>query len=233
MCLLAAALVVLVLPGSMGQRSSDLLSNLPPAGELTVAHYFPEHPDKAFPAGDVISVVISGRNTGSKALNLSAVVGSINSPEKYEMFIQNFTTMRYFTPLEPGAEASIEYKFRADPILGATPAREFTVALHLFYETEGQYASTTFFNQTVELTERPKVVDFDLLWLAATLLAIGALIAYFGYGALSEKLGLGKGKAKKSKKAEGPVVLDEEDWIKGTHYEVQKRRRAAAATKKA
>jgi len=57
--------------------------------------------------------------------------------------------------------------------------------------------------------------------------------AYFGYGALSEKLGLGKGKAKKSKKAEGPVVLDEEDWIKGTHYEVQKRRRAAAATKKA
>jgi len=40
--------------GSMGQRSSDLLSNLPPAGELTVAHYFPEHPDKAFPAGDVV-----------------------------------------------------------------------------------------------------------------------------------------------------------------------------------
>jgi hypothetical protein len=35
--------------------------------------------------------VVSGRNTGSKALNLSAIVGSINSPQNYEMFIQNFT----------------------------------------------------------------------------------------------------------------------------------------------
>lgn len=46
---------------------------------------------------------------------------------------------RYFSPLAPGAEASLEYKFRADPILGGTPAREFIVALHLLYEvrTEG------------------------------------------------------------------------------------------------
>lgn len=39
----------------MAQRPSDLLGNLPPAGELAVAHYFPEHSDKQFPAGDVVS----------------------------------------------------------------------------------------------------------------------------------------------------------------------------------
>jgi hypothetical protein len=37
-------------------------------------------------------------------------------------------------PVAPGAEASLEYRFRADPILGATPPREFALALHLFYE---------------------------------------------------------------------------------------------------
>ena len=31
----------------------------------------------------------------------------------------------------------MEYKFRADPILGSTPPREFIVALHLFYEVGG------------------------------------------------------------------------------------------------
>ncbi|KIZ03292.1 Translocon-associated protein subunit alpha [Monoraphidium neglectum] len=229
-CLLAAVLA-LVVPGSTAQRPGDLLGNLPPAGELSVAHYFPEHPDKQFPAGDIISVVVSGHNTGAKPMNLSAIVGSINSPEKYEMFIQNFTIGRYFAPLAPGAEASIEYKFRADPILGSTPAREFIVALHLFYEVEGSYFSTTFFNQTVDITEAPKLVDTDLIWLVGTLLAGLGAAGYFAFTKLSEKLGLNKGKAKKAKKAEGPVTIDEDDWVKGTHYEVQKRRRAAAAKK--
>ena len=237
-----------------------------------------------------ITVVVSGRNTGSKPMNLSAVVGSINSPEKFDMYIQNFTVavsrvgcgcrgaaarmeeseeeqqcgaaaagggaaermewmevqrqqrrvhagqeaqcsaapgggrcaeqrklllgaaqapvaadgtcrgtplkstqlqrtpttpttptthrqqnkqrQRYFAPLAPGAEASIEYKFRADPILGATPPREWAVALHVLYEVSGEYFSSTFFNQTVEFAERPRLVDTDLLWLAATLLAL-------------------------------------------------------------
>lgn len=231
-CLLAAVLA-LVLPGGSAQRPSDLLSNLPPAGELSVVHYFPEHPDKQFPAGDVISVVVSGHNTGSRPMNLSAIVGSINSPEKYEMFIQNFTIGRYFAPLAPGAEASLEYKFRADPILGSTPPREFIVALHLFYEVEGAYFSTTFFNQTVDITEPPKVVDTDLLWLAGTMLALLGGLAYLGYSKLADRLGL-KQRAKKAKTkaaADNPAALDEDDWVRGTHYEVQKRRRAAAAKK--
>ena len=37
------------------QRSADLLGNLPPAGDLSVAHYFPGHSDKLLPAGDIVS----------------------------------------------------------------------------------------------------------------------------------------------------------------------------------
>ena len=55
--------------------------------------------------------------------------------------------------------------------------------------------------------------------------------AYLAYTKAAVKFGLNKGKAKKAKKVEGPVTIDEDDWIKGTHYEVQKRRRAAAAKK--
>jgi hypothetical protein len=35
---------------------------------------------------------------------------------------------------------------------------------------------------------------------------------------------------------DGPITLDEDDWVRGTHYDVQKKRRAAtnaAAAKKA
>lgn len=233
-CLLVAA-VALLLPGCVGQRPSDLLSNLPPASpdDLTAVYYFPEHPDKQIPAGEIISVVVSARNTGSRPLNLSAITGSINSAAKYEVFIQNFTIGRYFAPLAPGAEASLEYKFRADPVLGSSPAREFQVALHLLYESHGSYYSSTFFNQTVDIGEVPRVVDFDLVWLALTVAALLAAAAHFGHAAVAERLGLVRGlrgKRKRAARAEVHVTaIDGDDWVKGTHYDVQKRRRAAVA----
>lgn len=47
-----------VLPGTLGQRPSDVLGNLPPAGsELAASHYFPEHSVKSFPAGDVVGAL--------------------------------------------------------------------------------------------------------------------------------------------------------------------------------
>jgi hypothetical protein len=211
-------------------------------------------------------------------MNLSAIVGSINSAEKYDMFIQNFTIgvgligggrggsragcvargsrcagaassgwqwrlqqqrpheqraepwrrqqrrpavlllprlrgltpslphpqpQRYFTPLAPGAEASLEYKFRADPILGSTPAREFQVALHLLYEVDGQYYSSTFFNQTVDISEAPRLVDADLIWLAVTLIALAGGAGGWqrvGWG-LS---GGGRGAGREARPSQGP-----------------------------
>lgn len=48
-------------------------------------------------------------------------------------------------------------------------------------QVDGQYFATTFFNQTVDITEAPKMVDTDLLWLIGTLL----LLLGVGGGCLS------------------------------------------------
>lgn len=81
---------------------------------------------------------------------------------------------RYLTPLAPGEEAAVEYRFRADPALGAAPPRELHLALHLLYGAGGVYHTVTFHNATVEFSEGAALVDADLLWLVLTLLALGA-----------------------------------------------------------
>lgn len=40
--------------GAMAQ-SAELLNTLPAPGALTTAIYFPDHPTKQFPAGDIVS----------------------------------------------------------------------------------------------------------------------------------------------------------------------------------
>ena len=32
------------------------MSNLPPPGSLNLVHYFPDHPTKQFPAGEIVRV---------------------------------------------------------------------------------------------------------------------------------------------------------------------------------
>jgi hypothetical protein len=86
----------------------------------------------------------------------------------------------------------VEYKFRADPILAATPPREWILALHALYEVDGAFFSTTFFNATVDIAEAPRLVDLDLVWLAGTLVMIaagvGARLAARGAGARAVSL---------------------------------------------
>lgn len=64
----------------------------------------------------------------------------------------------------------MEYGFTPNPLLTPT---EFTVALTLFYEdTKGEFFSTTFFNSTIDIVEKPKLIDTDLIFMLLTLLAI-------------------------------------------------------------
>jgi hypothetical protein len=110
-------------------QSAELLNTLPEPGALTTAIYFPDHPTKQFPAGDVVSLyqvlvrpvarrprplltlaccvwpcpqitaVISAHNDNTKSYNLTAVVASLNSPMDFSMYIQNFT--HRVSPWEP------------------------------------------------------------------------------------------------------------------------------------
>ena len=91
---------------------------------------------------------MSAHNDASKPYNLTAIMGSLNSPNDYNLFLYNFTEQIYQTPVLPGHEVSLEYAFRPD---ANTPPRDFTVALHLFYMQDGQLLANTFFNEVRRL----------------------------------------------------------------------------------
>eukprot|EP00877_Chromochloris_zofingiensis_P008853 jgi/Chrzof1/4220/Cz14g03170.t1 len=179
-----------------------------------------------------IKVVVSAHNDNSKPYNLTAIMASLNSPMDFSMYIQNFTQMVYFEPLPPGEEVSLEYIFRPDPILSP---REFTVAVHLFYEDpEGNFYSNTVFNSTVDIVEMPKLVDTEMVFMYLTLAALFGIAGYFAYTSLAEKVGLNKmTKTKKVKKVDGAKVqLNEDEWLKGSPYEVSQRKKATQRTTK-
>lgn len=228
--LLSTALLVVLLQVSAAQHP---LTNLPPPGDISTVHVFPKHATKQFPAGDLIKTVVGIHNDGSQPYNISAIMGSLNSPFDFSMYIQNFTVQYYFQVVEPGEELAVEYVFRPDPILSP---REFIVALTVFYEgTKNGYYSDTFFNETIDIVEMEKLVDTDLIFMYATIIGLLAVGGYFAYKALGNA-GLIK-KAKKGRAAaptSGPT--HDEDYLKGTPYyqqQVKKQKQAAAKTKAA
>jgi hypothetical protein len=90
----------------------------------------------------------------------------------------------YGVLLAPGQEVSLEYKFFPDPRL---EPRDFSVALSVLYRTLAKPSSAgkdddldgvswhshTFFNQTVQIVEVKKLIDWELL----------GLLGIFGAGA--------------------------------------------------
>jgi len=70
----------------------------------------------------------------------------------------------------PKEEAAFEYYFRPDKSL--TPM-ELRVALTMFYmDFDGQMYGSTFFNETVDIIEQKRLIDYEMLWMYIVLLAI-------------------------------------------------------------
>ena len=149
-------------------------------------------------------------------------MGSLNSPTDFSIFVQNFTQQTYFEAVLPGKESSFEYKFMPDP---RVEPRDFIVALTVIYQdTKGVYYSNTFFNQTIEIIEVKKLVDWELLFLYVFIFGLIAGIGYLIYSSVAphlQSLGYISKKSKTKKVAAGPKVQTEEeaeDWLKGTNY---------------
>jgi hypothetical protein len=224
-------LALVALCSGIHAQPSELLNNLPAPGALSTAVYFPEHTTKQFPAGDVITAVISAHNDNTKPYNLTAVVASLNSPLDFTMYIQNFTHQVYFKELPPSGEMSLEYKFRLAP---QVPTRDFAVAIHLIYEDVGSsgYYSNVVFNGTVEVVEKAKLIDTEGLFMYLMIIALFAGIGYWAFSNASDKLGIKKSVKKAGKKGDSKAAaFDEDEWVKGTPYDVEKRKKAAAASK--
>ena len=75
----------------------------------------------------------------------------------------------------------MDYKFVPDARL---EPRDFVVALTVFYQdTKGQYYSNTFFNQTIEIIEVKKMIDWELISMFLILAGIGAGIGECAHAA--------------------------------------------------
>ncbi|MEW5307889.1 MAG: hypothetical protein WDW36_010258 [Sanguina aurantia] len=220
---------------SPAQPYQHPLTNMPPAGPgLTTGYFFPDHANKNFPAGELVKVVLGIHNEGPETYNITAVMGSINAPNDFKVYVQNLTRQMYMQMLEPGQELSLEYTMMPSKDL---PARDFIMAITLFY-SDKRFAmkSSTFFNSTVEVVEVKKFIDTDLLFLYLLLLSIFGAAGYFLLQYI-QGLGFLKNVGKKSKRVETSQRDSDDEWLKGSNYEAVKRKQkaksAAAAAKRA
>lgn len=75
----------------------------------------------------------------------------------------------YFKVVEPSKELSVEYTLTTPKEL---PPNDYQVALTVFYEAADGFKSTTFFNETITVTEKKQLVDTGLLWLYMMMVGI-------------------------------------------------------------
>lgn len=234
--LACAALLIGGAHAAAEQATDHYLTNMPGPGAVTTAFVFPTFPEKSFPAGKMADVVLGFRNEGSETYNVTMIAGSLNSPVDFNVHVQNFTHMGYGQVVKPGEEVSLEYKFLPDPRL---EPRDFVVALTVFYvDGSGKWYTSTFFNQTVNIVEVKKLVDWELLFLIV-LFATG--IAGVVYAAYAYVVSLGWLKSQKkrrttsrSKEPVAPMSAeDQQDWVKGTPYDSFLKNKEKAATKRA
>lgn len=121
------------------------LTDMPPAAEdVESAPFFPEHPDHKFPIGQVVTALCHFTNDGSTYYNVSAIMGSLNSPFEFQHHFQNYSYKPFGTIVKPGEEITFDYKFQLHTELEPV---DYQLAITVFYESDKQSFSTTFFNQ--------------------------------------------------------------------------------------
>eukprot|EP00210_Caulerpa_lentillifera_P002737 g2616.t1 len=205
--LFAFAILIGLVHGEQGQHP---LTNIPPPGDVQTSYVLPEHPSKQFPAGDQIPILLGFHNSASRAYNLSYILGSINLPDN-NMFVQNFSYQVYFTAIKPKEEATFAYSFRPDKSLRPM---ELRVALTAFYmDAEGQGYASTFFNETIDIIEKPKWIDYELLWMYCVMLAMALGVIY---ALVSWIIGLTTTKKRTKKPTAKTDQSGSEDWLKGS-----------------
>jgi len=172
---------------SFSSRNPDLsLPSLPPSLSLS--------PLAPTPAPPQVEVIVGFRNTGPTPANVSFVAGSLNSAADFSTHFQNFTALRPAGPvvsLAPdGGDAAVSYRFQLAPNL---PEYAFQVALTAFLDVDGEtigeganritipaVRAHTFFNRTVDVVEPSRAVDWQLLQMVLTLLAVGGAVGWVG-----------------------------------------------------
>lgn len=186
---------------------------LPASGELRTVWLLPEHPSKEFPAGEYIPILLGVHNQDSKTFNFSRIMGSLNLPQEFNYYVQNFSANAYSVSLKNEEESTLEYKFRPDKSLSPM---ELQVALTVFYkDNSGKEYSTTFFNETIDIVETYKTIDYEAIMMVVVMFGI---LGGIGYGVLAwmGSLNVIKKVAVGGKKKGAKEESSNDDWAEGT-----------------
>lgn len=205
----------------------------PPLSGVTAQQWFPDHPGQRFVAGGLVDVVVGFESSAGEAFNITGIAGSINAPQAFQYYVQNFTYQPYNAYLQPGQQVSLQYTFQPAT---QVPIQEWQLALTAYFVTRTGYYSNTFFNQTIDVIDKPRLIDTQLLFLfviAAGVISVGVFLAWD----YISQLNIYKKVQKRSRKSPAkrpqavPVTAQppsSNEWLKGTHYGQEQRQRVPA-----
>jgi Translocon-associated protein (TRAP), alpha subunit len=154
-------------------------------------------------------VAIAMYNSGRTRFHVWGVMGSLNMPHKFDMFVQNFTYGVVNQTVGSGGEMSFDYSFEPNERLDT---RDFSLSLSVFYEAQGASGnvirahSTTFLNQTVTAVAGPQIVGNT-----AFMALLIAVIAAAGGGAYYVKT-LGEDSQRTTTEM-GTATSDGNEWL--------------------
>lgn len=174
-----------------------------------------------------VEAIISVRNEGKLAANVSSIMGSLNDAAAFHLHYQNFS----FVPaqgvpeLAPGVEVSVPYFFTPAPSL---PEHAFQVALTVFMVGEGGVrAASTPFNRTIDIVAPVRWIDFEMLGLWAALAGLVAGLGWVGYHSFGAgaptvnadgSVRKARPAASRPRSSSTAAPADPAAWLKGTNF---------------
>jgi hypothetical protein len=97
------------------------LTNMPGAADgIETSFYYPKYSNLKFPIGEVATVLCHFSNNDNVAYNVSAIMGSLNSPFDFSYHIQNYTYKPLGIVVRPGEEITFQYQFQVTQILSSS-----------------------------------------------------------------------------------------------------------------
>lgn len=145
LALLSVAVVVSSQKAEDARNFKHPLTDMPgPAEDVSAVQYFPNQPDLKLPIGDVITVLCHFSNEGSGYYNISGIMGSLNAPIDFRHHFQNYSYKPFGVVVKGGEEISLKYTFQLHPELEPV---DYQLAVTVFYDSESESFSNTFFNQ--------------------------------------------------------------------------------------
>jgi hypothetical protein len=127
------------------RRMIHPLTDMPSAAtDVSTSYYFPSGSELSMPIGKTVTVLCHFHNEGDFPYNVTAIMGSLNSPFDFNYHIQNYSYKPIGVVVRSGEEVTLEYQFQLHPDLQPV---QYVLAHTVFYEDDSLSYSSTFFNQ--------------------------------------------------------------------------------------